>query len=591
MNRGAHNIKIGADLYRYQNNSFNDAFQRPYFEFANWDDFAAGRPSLYQQRFGSSVRGFRVWNHFYFFQDDWKIRPNFTLNLGIRTEVAHGVTEVNNLISNLDLNCRESQGAAGAGPWGCFVIGRPSFNANTNWGPRLGFAWSPGGDAKTVIRGGYGIAYDFAFLNPIVNQRFLPPFIITGTLSGAASFTGNNTFARIVAGSADVQAQTLASAGRINPNITNYGAISPAIDQNLRNPQVQQWNLGVQREVWGGLVLKAAYVGTKSNYLQRTRPINLIVDARVVPATSVADETARLPQYQAANAARNAGASGRSNRIDPRFNDINLLDSSANSNYHAFEFLGYKPFRNGYFLQVAYTAGKSIDDISDSLNVLVNDNPGQQDPRNNRNNRAVSQFDAPQRLVVTHVLEPTWGRNVSSRVLKHFTDGWGFAGISSFQSGFPATFESGARRGINPLSLTGGAAVSRPNAAGPVNFEPIPAGRNDARSALNTDPIQRISRYAEGLGLSQALIGNFGTMGRNGVRINGLVNFDWNVYKHITVTEKVKIQLRAEFYNLFNNTSFAMSAVNLNIGSPQFGQYSSTFYKQRNMQVGGRIIF
>ena len=591
INRGAHNLKMGADLYRYRANSFFDAFQRPYFEFANWDDFAAGRPSLYQQRFGSSLRGNRVWNHFYFFQDDWKISRNLTLNLGIRTEVSEGATEVNNLISNLDLGCRESQGAAGTGPLGCFVMAKPSFNTNTNWGPRVGFAWNPRGDAKTVIRGGYGVAYDFVFLNPITNQRFLPPFIITGVLSGTQSFAGNNSFARILAGGSDVQAQTAASVGRINPAVTNYGAISPAIDQNLQNPQTQQWNLGVQREMWGGLVLKASYVGTKSNYLQRTRPINLITDPRVVPATSVADETARLAGYQGANAARNAGALGRSNRIDPRFNDINLLDSSANSNYHSFEFLGYKPFRNGYYFQIAYTAGKSIDDVSDALGVLVNDGAGQQNPRDNRDNRAVSQFDVAQRLVVTHIWEPTWGRSVSNRVLKHLVDGWGFGGISAFQSGFPATFESGARRGINPLSLTGGAAVSRPNAAGPVNFQPIPAGQDDARSALNTDPIQRLSSYATGLGLSQPLIGNFGGLGRNAVRINGLVNFDWNVYKHIRVTERVRVQVRAEFYNIFNNTSFAMGAVNLNVGSPQFGQYTSTFYNQRYMQVAARLTF
>jgi hypothetical protein len=131
------------------------------------------------------------------------------------------------------------------------------------------------------------------------------------------------------------------------------------------------------------------------------------------------------------------------------------------------------------------------------------------------------------------------------------------------------------------------------NASGPVKFEPIPAGRNDARSALNTDPIQRISQYAAAIGLSQPLIGNYGTLGRNAVRINGLVNFDWNVYKTTRITERVSIQVRAEFYNTFNNTTFGFASgnPNWNITSPQFGQYARTEYNQRNMQVGARVIF
>jgi hypothetical protein len=488
------------------------------------------------------------------------------------------VTEVNGLISNLDLGCREAQGAGGAGPFGCFSVGKPSYNANVNWGPRVGFAWNPRGNSRTVVRGGYGIAYDFIFLNPITNQRFLPPFIITGNMSGTQSFTGSNSFAAIIAGNSLVQQQTRASVGRINPSVTNYGSVTPAIDQSLRNPQVQQWNIGVQREVFRGVVLKASYVGTKGNYLQRSRPINLVNDPRAAAATSLADETARLAGFQAANVGRNAPATGQSNRIDPRFNDITLLDSSSNSNYHALEFLAYKAFRQGYFLQVAYTASKSIDDVSDALGVLVNDSSGQQNPRNNRDNRAVSQFDIPQRLVISHVWEPVWARSVSSRLWRRFLDGWGFSGISSFQSGFPATFEAGVRRGIAPLSLTGGANTTRVNARGALNFQPQPSGRDGAPNTLNADSVQRISAYAENLGLSQPLLGNFGTLGRNVVRLNGTTLFNWNVYKNTSISERVKIQIRAEFYNAFNNTSF--SGVQLNIGSPQFGQYSRTEYAE-----------
>jgi len=142
---------------------------------------------------------------FGFFQDDWKAARNLTVNLGVRYEWAGGPKEINGIISNLNLNNTQSYGARVAVRFGLLEQGKPSFKSNNNWGPRIGFAWNVGGSQKTVLRGGYGIAYDFIFLNPITNQRFLPPFIITGSLSGQSSFTGANSFANLVAGTAQLK--------------------------------------------------------------------------------------------------------------------------------------------------------------------------------------------------------------------------------------------------------------------------------------------------------------------------------------------------------------------------------------------------
>src|SRR5439155_11878056 len=145
-------------------------------------------------------------------------------------------------------------GAAGTGPLGCFTLGKPTNDTHLNWGPRFGFAWSPGGSSKTVVRGGYGIAYDFLFLNPITNGRFLPPYIVAGTLSGAA-ITGANSWANLVAGTAPIQQESASQVGKVSTTALNFGSISPAIDRNLRNPMVQQWSFGVQREIVRDLVL------------------------------------------------------------------------------------------------------------------------------------------------------------------------------------------------------------------------------------------------------------------------------------------------------------------------------------------------
>ena len=588
FSRGRHNFKVGGEYYYLQADSTFDALFRGLISFANFGDFQRGVPLTYQQRLGSSGRNNRVKNTFAFVQDDWKVTRNLTLNLGMRMEWAGGPTEQNRQISNLTFENNTAYGAAGSGPFGLLELGKPSFRSNTNWGPRLGFAWSPGASTRTVVRGGYGIAYDFIFLNPITNQRFLPPFIVTGTLSGAASFTGNNSLANLLAGTGQLQRETAAQVGALSTTALNFGAISPALDQSLRNPQMHQLSFGVQREQFG-VVWKANYVGTKGNFLSRTRDINFIQPG-VPRATSLADETTRLPDFQAAFAAQNGGATRRSNRIDGRYNAILFVDSSANSNYHSFQFEAQKRIGKTFFLNANWTWAKSIDDGSDVLGVLINDSASQQNPLNNRDNRAASQFDLRHRLVVTQSWEPQWFRSSSNWAMRNLVGNWGFSGISSFRGGFPVTFDAGTRRGLNPLTVIGGGAGIRPNIAGPItNFNPRPAGSAGAPFGLNADPVSRISSYAESLGLSQPLLGNFGTMGRNVLRLNGERNFDWNVFKNFNINERVKFQIRSEIYNVFNNTSF--QEISRTLTAPDFGQYNVVGQDARIIQLGARFQF
>ncbi|MBK7929380.1 MAG: TonB-dependent receptor [Bryobacterales bacterium] len=584
---GRHNLKVGGEYYYLQADSVFDAVQRPLLAFANFADFAAGRPATFQQRSGDSRRNNRVKNFFAFAQDDFKVSRNFTLNIGMRMEWAGGPVEKNGIISNLNLNNNSAFGAAGAGPFGLLETGKPSFNSNYNWGPRIGFAYNVGNAGRTVIRGGYGIAYDFIFLNPITNQRFLPPFIVAGVLSGQANFTGGNSLANIIAGTSTIQAQTKAQVGNLSTTVRNFGAISPALDQNLRNPQVHQWNLGVQRDQFG-IVWKASYVGTKGNYLLRSRDLNLIA-APPTAAASVADETARLSEFQTAFARQNGGATSVSNRIDPRYNAIVWTDSSANSNYHGLQVEVQKRMST-LFMSASYSWAKSIDDGSDVLGVLINDSSNQQDPRNNRNNRAASQFDLRQRLVITHQWTPKWFQGSSNWAMRNLVGNWGFSGISSFRAGFPVTLDSGARRGLNPLTVIGGGAQVRPNVAGPVDINWRPAGSAGAPSGLtNPTGVQNVSAYATSLGLTQPLLGNFGTMGRNVLRLNGERNFDWNIFKRLNVAEGKFFEVRAEFYNLFNNTSF--QEVQRNIGATDFGQYNVVGQDARIIQLGARFVF
>jgi hypothetical protein len=579
-NIGSHTLKAGYELNRVQLNGSFDSNVRGTYTFNSFADFQAGNPFSYSQRFGNSVRGYRVWNNFAFVQDDWRATRNLTLNLGVRAEVSNGATEVNGLLSNLNLRSTAAMGGAGTGPLGAIEVVPVSNHQQTNWGPRVGFAWNPNG-GKTVVRGGYGIAYDFSFLNPIANLRFAAPFMYQ---FNTTDFTGANSFANMVAGTSPFIQTGRSTVGTFGTTLKSFGTLGP-VDQGLRNPQVQQWNFTVERTVWSGLLLRAGYVGTKGNYLQRSNPINTLRPGVFTPPATLADEAALAANgtIKAVNAALTAPPTGTTNRVDPRFGAVTLLDSGANSNYHSLQAQAVRRFAKGLSFSAAYTWSKSIDNSSDALGVLLNEGQVAQNPFNNRDNRGVSAFDVPHRFVLSNVYEIPGFKN-SNAFLKQALSGWEFANIYVAQSGTPVNLSAGAKRGVTDALLLGTLAGSqRPDLIGPLNvsFSPNPSG--------DGAPPNKVTNS----GLAQPLVGHFGTLGRNVLRINGLNNFDWTLGKKFPIRERIHIELQAQAFNVFNHTSFAMVGVNArNIATPAlFGYYDGTQSESRNIQLNLRLIW
>ena len=569
-----HNFKFGYNIERIQANSIFDSNVRGSLTFANFAAFQTGTPVQYSQRFGGSIRGNRVTNHGMFVQDDWRVRRNLTVNLGLRVEVAGGVSEVNGLLSNLNLNKQQALGGAGTGAFGSIEVTPTAFNRNANWGPRFGFAWNPNG-GKMSVRGGYGIAYDFIFLNPITNLRFSPPFMYNFSTT---DFSGANNLGALLSGSSPFQQTGRATVGNYGTTVRNFGSLSP-VDYAMANPQVQSWNLTLERQMGTGFIGSLAYVGTKGNFLQRARPINLIRPGILVPATSAADETNRIADFRAINAALNAPPTAQTNRIDPRFTAITLNESSANSNFHSIQAKFSRTFRSGFGFTTAYTVSKSIDDVSDVLGVLATDTPAQQNPNDNRNNRGLSAFDVPQRFVFTHSYDlPKFAG--SSAALRHVAGGWNLSGIFQLQSGFPLNIVSGARMALPDPILLGGNGAVRPNVNGPLNlkFEPNPGTVPAA--------IQKVANS----NLTQPLLGNFGNLGRNVIRINGTTQYDMTLQKDIQFTERFKLNLQSQFGNLFNNTSFARPGSSL-AAPATFGFYQDTDTNSRVITLVARFVF
>jgi len=587
--RGRHTFKFGADVIRYQAPSVFDANFRGTFTFNSFTDFQTGTPSGFTQRVGTSVRHNFALDAFSFVQDDFRLTNTITLNLGFRLESSGGVTEGNNLLSNIDPHNTTPIGALGTGPLGGVDLGGEAFHRNWNPAPRLGMAWNPG-RGKLVFRGGYGIAYDYIFLNPITNLRFAAPFIPSLSLA-AGQFTGSNTYANLVAGTSAIQASNIAAIGVFNPSSINFGSIS-AVDQNLANPRNQQWNAGVEYQVTRALTLKTSYVGTRNDRLQVTMPLNLTNAAlRPAAATSVADQEARLGVFRGFIAGENGSATAGNNRIDPRFNTVTQVQSIGTSNYHALQFEALGKFRDLTF-NANYTWGHSIDDVSDVLGVLTNDSATIADPTKPLSaNRANSQFDLRHRLNLSYTYRLPFARNMGNGLMKRVFDGWSWSGVFSTQTGFPTTLFSGPIRVRN---------ITSPLCATPAGCpfltvtDPFLLGAGTAW--LNGDATQvHPSAFAGGVdtsSVSQPLVGSQGTSGRNHLRLAGLTDYDMAITKLIRVREGQNFQLRWEVFNFLNhpNLSGFGNTFSATPGAG-FGQYSSTATNMRQMQVALRYQF
>ncbi len=277
-------------------------------------------------------------NAAFFVQDDWRVTRTLTLNMGLRYEFNYGVSEIYGILSNINSSLTSTPiGGAGTGPMGAFYTGGSYFRNRYNPGPRFGFAWNPK-NGKTVIRGGYGIAYDFIYLNPITNGRFLPPFYYGLSLPQGQVGQGANSVPAILAGTSAFQQQGNATVGTFGTTIKNFGAVT-YIDPNLRNPQTQQFSLTIERQLFHGWVARAGYSGSKSDYLQATIPRNFLPPGTFTPPTTLAQQQAQ--QASGLYATLNSGLSGSpstvSNRLDPRFNGVSVVTSAATSSYNSLQ--------------------------------------------------------------------------------------------------------------------------------------------------------------------------------------------------------------------------------------------------------------
>ncbi len=535
--RGNHLLKFGVDIRWTQQNAFRDVESRGRIQFSPFaqitgnalGDLLLGFPLLASVARVDNPQQLRTTSYNFFFDDSFRVTPRLTLKAGLRYEYNSPAIDAANRSRVYDTVSGSivTPGTNGVPRGGH----EPDKN---NFAPRVGLAWTVGDDGKTVLRAGYGIYYDQSPLAPGEALYFNAPLFdndIFFSLPGLP-LTLNNPFPSFF------------------PFPLPDSAL--AIQRDLRTGYMQHWNANIQRQLGSTRVLELAYVGSKGTKLLTARDINQPQPSVLPPG---------LPFVP---------------RPNPRFDDIDMLESRANSSYHALQARFQQRLADGLSALASYTWSKSLDDASNFFS-STGDANFPQNSYDLRGERGRSNFDARHRLSVSYAYDLPFGRERA-----HLSDdgwvttlltGWQTFGILTLQTGRPFTVallseidNSGTGR-----SLLGFGANDRPNIVGdPTSGNPTP------------------ERWFNTAAFALPPRGTFGNAGRNILDGPGFQNFNASLVKNSAISERVNLQLRAEVFNLFNHPNFGLPDNFL--GSPTFGRVT-TARDPRHLQFGIKLLF
>jgi hypothetical protein len=656
---GSHTVKFGGDVrrQRFDQTIFFDV-NGEYFYFGGvgndvatfngslFPDYLLGLPDSFTMS-APEPENLRSTSLYLFAQDSWKIRPNLTLNYGLRWELntpysdtrgklqafrpGQATTQFNCQLSPAsqaalgtpDTNCNVGGSAQSVFPLGMVFPGDkgvPPGITNTyyrSFAPRVGLAWSPGrkegflghltgGPGKTSIRMGWGMFY-----NPIeqlvLEQGGGPPFSGVVTISGSLfntpfldefGFTHPNSFNGI---RNPVRNQPV-DFSIFRPMLL-FGVLQP----NLRSQYAEQYNFGIQRELRNDLVLQVGYVGSQGHRLLASHDLNFgnaqtcldiiavlgsgacfpfgadsfySIPAGAIPpgfvfhlpygsVPTVTGPNANpivlpgLRPFSAPFCEPTTGAGCPTDGLEV-FSSIFAQDTIATSNYNSLQLSVEKRFSHGLQLLGAYTWSKSIDEASSFENIL--------NPIDFKRSRALSLFNAAQRFVLSYYWE------LPVRKMQGFAgkalDGWAISGVTTFQSGFPIRITSSS-----DLELENSFDFELPGEPDLHFFKTQNAHKSGC--AILTGPTSGTgtpcspisNQYFDPNGFSNQALGTIGSAPRSMCCGPGINNFDFAIHKNTPINERMSVQFRAEFFNIWNHAQFFPPDGNITDGAT-FGQIS-----------------
>ncbi len=546
-----------------------------------------------------------------FANDSFRVNRRLTLQLGIRWESPGSFEERHNSLTTFDPSLPQAALASATGLpiQGGLVLDGSSQRSNPSWqdphyrlfSPRIGVAYSP--NDSMVVRSGYGIAYlpnTIAFSlgpynSPVNNAVTTMVTSLDGGLTPNLATTLSNPFPNGIIPPSHTQAFVDALIGQ--------GIQSPAASQPY--PYMQQWNVDVQKQFGGGLLVDVGYMGARGNHLTLYDVnIDQVPDQYMSLGSALLNQVPN-PFYGVIPAS--AGVLGQKTiaqgyllRPYPQYLYTSLdAPSGGDSTYHSMQVKVQKRLKGGGVLMASYTRSHMTSDadvLSPWLEANRYDVGGGQGVQDNTNIKggeySRSSFDVPNRLVLSYVVDLPFGNGhhflSSARgVTEKLVGGWSVNGITTIQSGFPLALMDASPNLFETDFAIGnggpgppGAGVSRPN------YTPG-CDKNFAASSLQA----HLAEWFNASCFTQPGQFEFGNEPRvdPSMRADGVKNFDFSLSKRTTITERVSLAFRAEFYNIFNRVQF--SPPNTQPGSSTFGQVTAQYNQPRLIQFGMRLMF
>ncbi|HSB10172.1 MAG TPA: hypothetical protein VLM38_11860 [Blastocatellia bacterium] len=620
ITRGRHSVRTGGGIISYRTYQTANGPRRGQIAFQDFNRFLVGQATSSVNGEGITTRFLRAADYSLFLQDDWMLTQKLTLNLGLRYELDLPPYETRGAIGTFDPalyqpRMKVDHGNPVGPPVGGFVqagnvipqydradvpnVGKrvvTSVDPN-NFGPRLGFAYSPFDSGRLAVRGGYGIFYSRPSAIHIGNTTNSPPTYAIRRSPKDALVPLENPFF------------PLPSQDQFPAFVEGVDLSSSTFDRRLRTTYFHQYNASLQYALSQDLLLEAAYVGTRGHNLFRNvrinqarlastqQPIVNAVTGQVITTNTPTNATLRAP-YQGADIA-----------------GFQQFQYTAESTYNSLQMSLTRRLSKGLQLLASYTYAKSIDNASgqvgDASTILGNQ-------LDDRANRGVSDFDRPHRFVLSYLWDlprPAFvARSTAGRLL---LSDWQVAGIINAMSGLPidimdtgaGSFYFGPMSGLSRPSWAPGATRSTAMTNIPADyyfnplafvrpvvqeFQPIPSSKGTAIAGL-VPP-------------GSPLGTDIGNVGRNVLRGPRQSNVDFSVIRRLPISESKNIEIRAEFFNLFNHVNFANPSGNFNAVPPgridrntgqianpadlgDFGRINSTSNNPRLIQLALKLNF
>ncbi len=616
---GNHTWKLGFDSKRYSVNNPMLSYNNGDFTFGGAGaystgdpgaDFLLGIPDSYLQESGGWTDA-RAYEYYAYLQDNWRVNQNLTLNYGFGYQI--DTPYVNRHFGGEDVNCfrpgqqstvfpSAPQGLLFPGDQGCSSSGY--YNHYDHVGPKFGFAYSPGSGVQKsfVVRGGFGIYFDRSEEELALQNISAAPFSLTSSgIAGAAGTLGlanpspsfGNPFMDIATG------RSIANPFPFTPPASgaqvNFSSFLPldinAIDPNFTAPYAMNYNLNMQQELPGAMILQVGYVGAQGRHLEMTYEGNPISPAGQAACAAEPNCVANRAFQHVLYPSHALYEPGNI------FASVGIQATNGVSNYNSLQVSLNKHLSYGLTFQASYTWSHSIDDTSGYENAS-NGYRGI-DPFNFALNRGDSTFDARQRFVMSYDYELPKFSHIRNGLVNGVLNGWRVAGITTLQTGFPITLADTGFRSLSCDAYTFYGCPDAPNAVAPVQvLNPSTSViANTTRNPANANVLPYYYFNPNDFALEPT--GTLGDAGRNFFHGPGINNTDLNLSKRFYLRQETQhfIELRLEGYNVFNHTQFSPIAITSlgngvysDINSSNFGRVLSAS-PGRTIQLGAKLYF